>query len=329
MRMVRQAVQGVSRLGVLFVLLGSKAAFAAATGSAGATSEGRAGTGSILSGGIHEIINRVSALVAQYGLNLLGALAIFFVGRWVARSVSSLLSKALTKAKVDATLVPFIDNLAYTAMLVFIIIAALAELGVQTASVVAVLGAAGLAVGLALQGSLANFASGVLLLVFKPFRVGDFVEISGVSGTVQAIHVFNTVLNDPNNIRVIVPNGQVTSGNIRNYTINGTRRIDLTASVSYDDDLRKARLVIENVLAAERRVLPDPAPMVAVKEMAASSVDFAVRPWVKADDYWPVYFDLTEKLKVAIEENGMTIPFTTQEIVVKTDASAASLLKSA
>ena len=326
MRIVRQAVRGGSRLAFVFVLLGSKAVFAAASDAAG---KGGTGAGPILSGSVHEIMTRIYTLVIQYGLNFIGAVAIFFVGRWVARSVSSLLNKALTKAKVDPTLVPFIENLAYTAMLVFIIIAALAELGVQTASVVAVLGAAGLAVGLALQGSLANFASGVLLLVFKPFRVGDFVQISSVSGTVQAIHVFNTVLNDPNNIRVIVPNGQVTSGNILNYTINGTRRIDLTASVAYEDDLRKARQVIESVLAAEPRILPDPAPQVAVKEMAASSINFAVRPWVKADDYWPVYFDLTERLKVAIEENGMTIPFAQQEITIKTDASAARVLKSA
>lgn len=316
-------------MALLSIVLGSKAALAAASGPAEPAGGDSAGASPILSGSIQEIANRISALVAEYGLNLIGALAIFFVGRWVAKSVSSLLSKALTKAKVDPTLVPFIDNLAYTAMLVFIIIAALAQVGVQTASVVAVLGAAGLAVGLALQGSLANFASGVLLLVFKPFRIGDFVQISGVSGTVQAIHVFNTVLNDPNNIRVIVPNGQVTGGSILNYTINGTRRIDLTASVSYEDDLRKARRVIESVLAADPRILPDPAPQVAVKEMAASSVDFVVRPWVKADDYWAVYFDLTEKLKVAIEENGMTIPFTQQEITIKTDASAAKLLKSA
>jgi len=329
MRTVRQVVQGVWQLAFSFILLGSTAALAAASGPAGATSEGGAGKSPILSGNINEIMSRIYVLVAQYGMNFLGALLIFFIGRWVAKSVSSLLRKALSKAKVDVTLVSFIDNLAYTAMLVFIVIAALAEVGVQTASVVAVLGADGLAVGLALQGSLANFASGVLLLVFKPFRVGDYVEISGVGGTVQAIHVFNTVLNDPNNIRIIVPNGQVTSGNILNYTINGTRRIDLTASVSYDDDLRKARQVIENVLAAESRILPDPAPQVEVKAMADSSVDFAVRPWVKVDDYWPVYFALTEGLKTALEENGMTIPFTTQEIVVKTDASAASLLKSA
>ena len=232
MRMARRIVNQVSGVALFFVLVGSKAAFAAASAPAGAAGEGSASTSPILSGNINEIMNRIYALVVQYGMNFVGAVAIFFIGRWVAKSVSSLLSKALTKAKVDPTLVLFMDNLAYTAMLVFIIIAALAEVGVQTASVVAVLGAAGLAVGLALQGSLANFASGVLLLVFKPFRVGDYVEIAGVGGTVQAIHVFNTVLNDPNNIRVIVPNGQVTSGNILNYTINGTRRIDLTVCVS-------------------------------------------------------------------------------------------------
>lgn len=327
MRIVRRYVRGVSRLAFLFVLLGSNAAWAAAGGSPGVAGESGGGGSAILSGNVHEIANRMYLLIVQYGLNFVGAVVIFLVGRWGARFVSSLLRTTLTKAKVDPTLVPFIDNLAYTAMLVFIVIAVLAELGVQTASVVAVLGAAGLAVGLALQGSLANFASGVLLLVFKPFRVGDFVEISGVSGTVQGIHVFNTVLNDPNNVRVIVPNGQVTSGNILNYTINGTRRLDLTASVSYDDDLRKAREVIQRVLAAEPRILPDPAPVVAVKEMADSSIDFAVRPWVKVQDYWPVYFDLTEKLKVAIEENGMTIPFTQQEITIKTDASAAGLFR--
>ncbi len=273
-----------------------------------------------------EILVRIYDMLAVYGLKIIAALAIFVVGRWVAKKLSALLSRTLTRAKVDPTLVPFIDNLGYTVMLVFVVIAALAQAGVQTASVVAVLGAAGLAVGLALQGSLANFASGVLLLIFKPFRVGDFVEISGVSGTVQAIHVFNTVLNDPNNIRIVVPNGQVTGGNIRNYTINGTRRIDLTVGVSYDDDLKKARRVIESVLAAEPRILPDPAIEVSVKEMGDSSVNFAVRPWVKADDYWPVLCALTEALKVALDQHGLTIPFPTQEIVVKSEAAVASVL---
>jgi small conductance mechanosensitive channel len=195
--------------------------------------------------------------------------------------------------------------------------------------VIAVLGAAGLAVGLALQGSLANFASGVLLLVFKPFRMGDFVEIGGAKGTVQAIHVFNTVLNSPDNVRIIVPNAQVTGGSILNYTVNGTRRVDLVVSVSYNDDLKKARRVFEGVLAQDKRILADPAPAVAVSAMADSSINFVVRPWVKAADYWDVYFDLTEKLKLAVEENGMSIPFPQRDVHVKADASAANLLKSA
>lgn len=324
MRIARQVVLQVSRLVLVFVLLGSRAAWAAAAAPADAAGAGKAGLGNA-----HEIATRIYEMLAAYGLKIVGAALIFFLGRAVARLLSSLLAKALTKAKMDPTLVPFIDNLGYSAMLVFVIIAALAIAGVPTASAVAALGAAGLAVGLALQGSLANFASGVLLLVFKPFRVGDFVEISGVKGTVQAIHVFNTVLNDPNNIRIIVPNAQVTGGNILNYTVNGTRRIDLTVGVSYDDDLKKARQVIESVLAAEPRILPEPAFLVAVSEMGDSSMDFVVRPWVKTDDYWPVYFDLTEKLKVALEENGLTIPFPQQEIHVKTDAAAAGVRKSA
>jgi small conductance mechanosensitive channel len=328
MRTTERVTHFVSRAALALVLVGPGTTLAAGESAAPATQKG-VGASPLAFTSVHEVLTQVYALLATYGLKIVGALMILVLGRLVAKLLSSMLGKALTKAKVDPTLVPFIDNLGYTGMLVFIVIAALAEVGVQTASVVAVLGAAGLAVGLALQGSLANFASGVLLLIFKPFRVGDYVEISGVGGTVQAIHVFNTVLNDPNNIRIIVPNGQVTSGNILNYTINGTRRLDLTVSVSYDDDLKKARRVIESVLAADKRILSQPAPLVAVSEMADSSMDFAVRPWVKTDDYWPVRFDLTEKLKVVLEEQGFTIPFATQEILIKTDAAAAAALKSA
>jgi small conductance mechanosensitive channel len=329
MRIARQVVHLVSRLAFLLVLLGSRAAFAAASAAAAAAAGDNAGTSPAGPAGLHEVMNRIYAILAAYGLKIIGALLILLVGRWAAKLLSSLVGKALTRAKVDPTLVPFIDNLGYTAMLMFVVIAALAEAGVQTASVVAVLGAAGLAVGLALQGSLANFASGVLLLMFKPFRVGDFVEIAGTKGTVQAIHVFNTVLNAPDNVRIIVPNGQVTSGSILNYTINGTRRIDLVVSVSYDDDLQKARRVIEGVLAADKRILPEPAPLVAVSEMADSSMDFVVRPWVKTDDYWPVFYDLTEKLKVTLDEQGITIPFTQQEIFLRADTAATAALKNA
>jgi small conductance mechanosensitive channel len=269
------------------------------------------------------ILTQVYEMLARYGLQVLGAILIFLVGRWVAKLLSRLITRVLTRAKLDPTLVPFIENLSYTAMLVFVVVAALGQAGVQTASFIAVLGAAGLAVGLALQGSLANFASGVLLLIFKPFRVGDFVQIGGVSGTVQAIQIFNTVLNSPDNVRIVVPNATVTGGSILNYTINGTRRVDLVVSVSYGDDLKKARRVIENVLAAESRLLADPAPVVAVNKMGDSSVDFVVRPWVRVADYWAVYWSLTEKVKVALDENGLTIPFPQRDVHVYSSTTAA------
>jgi len=312
---------------LLLALLCSGTVFAAASDPNKAAAPKEAARLSFSSA--QEVLNRVYSLLAEYGLRIVAALLIFLVGRWVVRLLSALVAKAMKTAKVDETLIPFLENLAYSAMLIFVVIAALAATGVQTASVIAVLGAAGLAVGLALQGSLANFASGVLLLVFKPFRMGDFVEIGGAKGTVQAIHVFNTVLNSPDNVRIIVPNAQVTGGSILNYTVNGTRRVDLVVSVSYNDDLKKARRVFEGVLAQDKRILADPAPAVAVSAMADSSINFVVRPWVKAADYWDVYFDLTEKLKLAVEENGMSIPFPQRDVHVKADASVANLLKSA
>lgn len=318
-----QVVRHVSLLVILIVLLSS--GIVAAADSQPAAAGGKATTNPFSFSSAQEALSRIYSLLAEYGLKVVGALLIFAVGRWVAKLVSALAASGMKRAKVDPTLIPFLENLAYTALLVFVVLAAVAALGVQTTSVIAVLGAAGLAVGLALQGSLSNFASGVLLLIFKPFRVGDFVEIGGAKGTVHAIHVFNTVINSPDNIRIIVPNAEVTGGSILNYTINGTRRVDLVVSVSYDDDLKKARRVIENVLAAESRVLAEPAPVVAVSEMADSSVDFVARPWVKADDYWDVYFALTEAMKVALDEHGITVPFPQQEIYVKTAAPAANL----
>ncbi len=319
------AIRRISLLAVLLVLLGSGVVAAAANDANDPNLAGNGATNPFTFSSAQEVLTRVYALLAEYGLRVLGAVLLFAVGRWAAKMLSGLAARIMKKAKVDPTLIPFLENLTYTAMLVFVVIAVLDRLGVQTASVIAVLGAAGLAVGLALQGSLANFASGVLLLIFKPFRAGDFVETAGAKGTVQAIHLFNTVLNSPDNIRIIVPNAQVTGGSILNYTINGTRRIDLVASISYEDDMKKAKKVIENVLAQEKRILPEPAPLVVVGEMADSSVNFFVRPWVKTTDYWDVYFDLTEKLKTAIEEHGMSIPFPQQEITIKSAAAAANL----
>jgi len=255
---------------------------------------------------MEEVLNKIYEYLATYGLQVIAAIVIFAIGRWLAKLISKLVAKGLAKAKLDKTLANFVQNLCYIALLIFVIVAALERLGVETTSFIAVVGAAGLAIGLALQGSLANFASGVLMLVFKPFRVGDFVEVAGT--------IFNTVLAAPDNVRVIVPNAQVTGGNILNYSVNGTRRVDLVVGVSYEDDLRKAQEVIEQVLAGDDRVLKEPAPTVAVSELGDSSVNFVVRPWVKSADYWDVYFDITAKVKLALDQNGISIPYPQRDV---------------
>jgi len=232
----------------------------------------------------------------EYGLKILAAVVIFFVGKWLAMVLANLISRAMTKARIEPTLVSFVKNVCYVGLVVC---------------------AAGLAVGLALQGSLSNFASGVLLVLFKPFKVGDFVELAGTKGTVQAIHIFNTVLNSPDNIRVTIPNAQVTGSSILNYTVNGSRRVDLVFGISYEDDIHKAKQVMEGVLAADNRVLKEPVPTVAVLELADSSVNFVCRPWVKPADYWDVYFDVTGKVKLALEAAGVTIPFPQQDVHIK------------
>jgi small conductance mechanosensitive channel len=245
----------------------------------------------------------------QMLINIVAAALIFFIGRWVARILSNLVETGLIRARLDATLGKFVRHLVYFLMLIFVVIAALNRLGVQTASFIAAIGAAGLAVGLALQGSLSNFAAGILLIIFKPFKVGDFVEIGGAKGTVQEIQIFNTVLHSPDNVRVVLPNAQVTNGNILNYSANDKRRVDLVISVSYDDDLSKVKQFLMSVLLSDSRILRTPDPMVAVSEMADSSVDLVVRSWVKNEDYWSVYFDLTEKIKTGLETSGFSVPF--------------------
>lgn len=261
-----------------------------------------------------KLLSRIYEYLALNGLKIVYALVIVIVGRWLAMFISKLVARAMKRAKVDETLTSFVSHFSYIALLAFVIIAALAKVGIQTASFVAVIGAAGLAVGFALQGSLANFASGVLLLFFKPIKAGDFVEIGGEKGTVQGIHIFNTVLNSPDNIRIIVPNAQVTGANIKNYTVNGTRRVDMVIGVSYGDNPAEAKRVIEGVLAGDERILKDPAPVVAVLALADSSVNLVVRPWVKSSDYWGVYFDVTEKVKAALESAGITIPFPQRDV---------------
>jgi small conductance mechanosensitive channel len=252
-----------------------------------------------------------------FAIDLLAAILIFVVGRWLAKWISILVGKAMTRARVEQILVTFVQHMCYFGLLAFVIIAALDRVGIKLTAAIAVLGAAALAVAFALQGSLSNFAAGILMVIFKPFKIGDLVTVGGVQGTVQEIQILNTILNSPDNVRIVVPNSQVTGGTISNFTANATRRIDLTIGVSYDDDIKKAKQVIEGVLAADARILKTPAPMVAVSELADSSVNFVVRPWVKSADYWDVYFDTTAKLKTALEGNGLTIPFPQQDVNIR------------
>lgn len=268
---------------------------------------------------MNEVLQAIYKYLSQYGLRILGAVVIFLVGRWLAGLVSKMIEKALIRSKVDETIARFIKHLTHIAALVFVVIAALAAVGIETTQVAVVIGAAGLAIGLALQGSLANFASGFLMIILKPFKVGDFIEAAGTKGTVKEIGIFNTYVNTPDNIRVIIPNAKLTGDNIMNYTANGTRRVDLVIGVSYEDDLKKAKRVIEQVLAEDERVLDDPPPTVAVVDLADSSVNFVVRPWVNAADYWNVYFDTTAKVKLSLEENDITIPFPQRDIHIKNE----------
>ena len=273
---------------------------------------------------IEAILQRVYEYLAQYGFKVIGALIILLVGRWLAKFISQWIERVLIKSRVDKTLAKFAKNLSNMVLLIFVLIAAMARLGVETAQFAIVLGAAGLAIGLALQGSLSNFASGFLMIIFRPFKVGDFIEAAGVKGTVIEIQLFNTIINTPDNIRAIIPNAQITGGNVLNYTTNGTRRVDLVIGVSYEDDLKKAKTIIEGVLAQDERVLQDPKPNVAVFELGDSSVNFVVRPWVKSADYWDAYFDITSKVKLALEENGISIPYPQRDVHIKNESFQSS-----
>jgi len=263
---------------------------------------------------MENIIAKLQEIGAVYGLKIIAAVLILVVGRMVALGLKKLLRRIMLKSKVYETLVLFATSLGYVALMAFIIIAALAQLGIQTASLVAIIGAAGLAIGLALQGSLSNFAAGVLMLIFKPFNVGDFIEGGGVSGAVEEIGIFNTELKSPDNKKIIVPNAKMTGDNIVNYTAKDCRRVDIVAGVGYGDDLDKVRNVLEDILSGEERILKDPAPTIGVLELADSSVNFAVRPWVKTADYWDVYFAMQESIKKRFDAEGISIPFPQQDV---------------
>ncbi|UCE30615.1 MAG: mechanosensitive ion channel [Burkholderiales bacterium] len=261
-----------------------------------------------------ELWRQAYVVGAEFGLKLVAALLILVVGRWVAQWLAGLSRRLMERAGTDATLVGFARNLIYFALLTFVVIAAIGQLGVQTTSFIAVLGAAGFAVGLALQGSLANFAAGVLMIVFRPFKAGDYVEVAGTAGTVESIQVFTTQLKTPDNKTIIIPNGQITSGTIVNYSAKDTRRVDMTFGIGYGDDIDKAKGVIRDVLGADPRVLPEPAPVIAVVALADSSVNIVARPWVKSSDYWGVLTDTHENIKKQFDAQGISIPFPQRDV---------------
>lgn len=256
----------------------------------------------------------IKGLVAAWGLKVVAAVFIFFIGKWLAGVLERMLRAAMTRAKQDEMLVNFIGSIAYYAMFAFVIVAVISQLGVETTSVLAVFGAAGLAVGLAMQNSLSNFAAGVMLIVFKPFKAGDYVEVAGTAGTVEVVMIVSTRLKTPDNKRIYVPNGPIYSGNIINYSANDTRRVDLVFGCSYEDDISRAKSVLQELLAGDDRVLTDPAATVTVSALADSSVNFNVRPWVKTEDYWDLYWDLTEKVKLRFDEEGISIPYPQRDV---------------
>lgn len=260
----------------------------------------------------------IQSLITDYampwGIKILMALVIFYVGRMVVGIVVRVIKKLMLARNIDEILVGFLTSIIRWVLLLFVIIAALSQLGVNTTSLVALLGAAGLAIGLSLQSSLSNFASGVMLIIFRPFTKGDFVEAGGATGVVDTISIFTTTMTTTDNKEIIVPNGAILGNNITNYSARATRRVDMVFGISYDDDVRKAKQLLEEIIAADERVLADPAPVIALGELADSSVNFLVRPWAKSGDYWGLLWDTTETVKLKFDEAGISIPYPQMDI---------------
>ncbi|MGS0694653.1 mechanosensitive ion channel family protein [Shewanella sp. 0m-4] len=268
------------------------------------------------------LMDQAPELIVTYGMKILFAIIIFVIGKFLSNIAKKLTTKLLKKRKVDTTVVSFVANMAWALVFVFTIVATLGQIGVQTASLVAVIGAAGLAVGLALQGSLSNFAAGVLMVLFRPCRVGDYVEAAGIAGTVDEITIFSTRLLTPDNKVVIAPNSAMMNGTIVNYSAMETRRLGLVIGVSYDANLAETKKVLTSILENNQYVLKDPAYTVAVSELADSSVNFVVRPWVNGSDYWPAHFEILEQIKIALDEAGIGIPYPQMDLYVKETPAA-------
>lgn len=259
-------------------------------------------------------MSNLSSVAVGYGLKVIGALLILIIGRFAAGILRRVVVKAFLKVNMDENLAKFFGRITFIVIIIFAVMASLAKFGVETTSFVAVLGAAGFAIGFALQGSLSNFASGVMLLAFRPFKTGDFVEVGGVSGTVRGIQLFNTILDTPDNVRIIVPNGGIYGSTIKNYSHHDTRRADLAVGISYGSDIGKAMNAIEAEIKADDRTRDEPAPVILVAELADSSVNLTIRYWVSSDDYWPSKYDLTRRVKERLDAAGIEIPFPQQVV---------------
>lgn len=252
--------------------------------------------------------------VLPWGINIVLALLVFIFGKWIAKIVSNLIGKALAKTNMDDMLIKFILSIVNTLLLFFVVIASLSQLGIDTTSLIALIGAAGLAIGLALQNSLQNFAAGVMLIIFKPFKNGDLIEAGGVFGVVEEVGIFTSTLASLDNKEIIIPNGQIMGGSITNFSAKDTRRVDMVFGIGYGDDLKKAKDILVRIMEEDERILKDPEYTVAVSELGDSSVNFVVRPWVKADDYWDVLWDTTEKVKLTFDAEGISIPFPQMDV---------------
>lgn len=268
-----------------------------------------------------QILEEIISVVSIYALDVLGAIIILIAGsivsKWAAKSITVIMGK---RPQIDPTVIGFVGSLTKFGILIITGLLVLAQFGVQTASLIAVLGAAGLAIGLAMQGTLSNVAGGVMLMFFRPMRVGNFVEVAGHSGTVKSIGLFTTELATPDNIQIIVPNGSIWGGSVTNYSAHATRRLDLVMGIGYEDDIDKAKQVIETVIKADERSLADPEPLVAVSELADSSVNFTIRIWCAAGDYFPLKFDLTRALKLEFDKQGINIPYPQQVVHLQKEA---------
>ncbi len=256
----------------------------------------------------------LQTIIVTYGVKVITAILLLIIGKWLAKKITDIFAEVLTRQDVDITLVKFLKNIIYYIILAAVIVAAAGQLGINTTSFLTIIGAASLAIGLALKDSLSNFSSGVMLILFRPFKVGDVVTVGGETGKVEEISIFNTILNTGDNQRKIIPNGGISNSTITNITANPTRRIDLVIGIGYDDDIRKAKETLEKIISEESRILQEPAHTIAVSELADSAVNMVVRPWVKTEEYWDVYFKLMEDIKLTFDDKGISFPYPQRDV---------------